>query len=159
MPTSYAACSHRRPLAEDRPPSFHCVEPEDLFPSAVLAVETPEISRRLDGVDLAPLLSAHHQRLLEGPDATIERVELHERVNSVLQTLTPREAEMLRLRFGLDDGEERTQGEIGAVYGVSYGRVRQIELKALRKLRHPTRAKRLRGFLPDGRRRSAIGGT
>ena len=59
----------------------------------------------------------------------------------MLETLTPREEKVLRLRFGLDDGRARTLEEVGQHFGVTRERIRQIEAKALRKLRHPSRAK------------------
>ncbi|NLJ65474.1 MAG: RNA polymerase sigma factor RpoD [Christensenellaceae bacterium] len=65
----------------------------------------------------------------------------------VLDTLTPREAKVLRLRFGLDDGNPRTLEEVGKVFEVTRERIRQIEAKALRKLRHPSRSKKLKDFL------------
>ncbi|MDO5023035.1 MAG: RNA polymerase sigma factor RpoD [Eubacteriales bacterium] len=65
----------------------------------------------------------------------------------VLDTLTPREAKVLRLRFGLDDGNPRTLEEVGKVFHVTRERIRQIEAKALRKLRHPSRSKKLKDFL------------
>jgi RNA polymerase primary sigma factor len=72
---------------------------------------------------------------------------LKEELHDVLLTLTPREMEVLRLRFGLIDGRNRTLEEVGKVFGVTRERIRQIEAKALRKLRHPSRAKRLKDFL------------
>ena len=62
-------------------------------------------------------------------------------------TLTPREEKVLRLRFGLEDGRTRTLEEVGKEFNVTRERIRQIEAKALRKLRHPSRSKKLRDFL------------
>lgn len=72
---------------------------------------------------------------------------LKEQLEGVLDTLTPREEKVLRLRFGLDDGHSRTLEEVGQVFGVTRERIRQIEAKALRKLRHPMRSKRLKDYL------------
>ena len=65
----------------------------------------------------------------------------------MLHTLTEREARVLQLRFGLEDGRSRTLEEVGREFGVTRERIRQIEAKALRKLRHPTRSRRLKDFL------------
>lgn len=72
---------------------------------------------------------------------------LKEQLTDVLDTLTPREEKVLRLRFGLDDGRARTLEEVGKEFNVTRERIRQIEAKALRKLRHPSRSKKLRDFL------------
>ncbi|NLJ34206.1 MAG: RNA polymerase sigma factor RpoD [Firmicutes bacterium] len=72
---------------------------------------------------------------------------LREQLEDVLETLTPREKKVLRLRFGIDDGRARTLEEVGQIFGVTRERIRQIEAKALRKLRHPSRSKKLKDFL------------
>ena len=72
---------------------------------------------------------------------------LREQLIDVLDTLTPREQKVLRLRFGLDDGRARTLEEVGKEFEVTRERIRQIEAKALRKLRHPSRSKKLKDFL------------
>ena len=84
-----------------------------------------------------------------GPEeyATIEM--LKEELRGVLATLTDREEKVLRLRFGLDDGQCRTLEEVGQIFGVTRERIRQIEAKALRKLRHPSRSRKLKDFLTD----------
>ena len=66
---------------------------------------------------------------------------------SVLATLTPREEKVLRLRYGIDAGRPRTVEEVGKEFNVTRERIRQIEAKALRKLRHPSRSKRLKDFI------------
>jgi len=72
---------------------------------------------------------------------------LREQLDEVMQTLTPREAKVLRLRFGLDDGKARTLEEVGKEFDVTRERIRQIEAKALRKLRHPSRSKKLKDYM------------
>ena len=72
---------------------------------------------------------------------------LREQLEEVMQTLTPREAKVLRLRFGLDDGKARTLEEVGKEFDVTRERIRQIEAKALRKLRHPSRSKKLKDYM------------
>ena len=72
---------------------------------------------------------------------------LREQLCEVLHTLTPREEQVLKLRFGLDDGRTRTLEEVGKVFNITRERIRQIEAKALRKLRHPSRSKRLKDYL------------
>ena len=72
---------------------------------------------------------------------------LREQLMGVLSTLTPREEKVLRLRFGLDDGRARTLEEVGEEFKVTRERIRQIEAKALRKIRHPSRSKKLKDFL------------
>ena len=74
---------------------------------------------------------------------------LKEQLMEVLDTLTPREEKVLRLRFGLDDGKARTLEEVGREFNVTRERIRQIEAKALRKLRHPSRCKKLKDFLEE----------
>ena len=72
---------------------------------------------------------------------------LKEQLNEVLHTLTPREEHVLKLRFGLADGRTRTLEEVGKEFNITRERIRQIEAKALRKLRHPSRSKRLKDYL------------
>ncbi len=81
------------------------------------------------------------------PVESIIGLSLREQTNKVLATLTPREEKVLRLRFGLTDGSEHTLEEVGQDFAVTRERIRQIEAKALRKLRHPSRSKKLRSFL------------
>ncbi len=81
------------------------------------------------------------------PEESASNTLLKEQLNEVLDTLTEREAMVLKLRFGLEDNKARTLEEVGECFDVTRERIRQIEAKALRKLRHPSRSKRLRDFL------------
>ncbi len=81
------------------------------------------------------------------PADAVASTLLKEQLMEVLASLTPREAKVLRLRYGLDDGKARTLEEVGKEFNVTRERIRQIEAKALRKLRHPSRSKRLKDFL------------
>ena len=83
------------------------------------------------------------------PSDVASHTMLKEQLAEVLSTLTPREEKVLRLRFGLEDGRSRTLEEVGKEFNVTRERIRQIEAKALRKLRHPSRAKRLRDYLDE----------
>ncbi|MDT9547930.1 RNA polymerase sigma factor RpoD [Streptococcus mutans] len=87
--------------------------------------------------------------VIENPVDYTTRVVLREQLDEVLDTLTDREENVLRLRFGLDDGKMRTLEDVGKVFDVTRERIRQIEAKALRKLRHPSRSKQLRDFVED----------
>ncbi|HRU97286.1 MAG TPA: RNA polymerase sigma factor RpoD [Ruminococcus sp.] len=81
------------------------------------------------------------------PAEAASRSVLKEQLNDILSTLTDREAKVLRLRFGLDEGKQRTLEEVGLQFDVTRERIRQIEAKALRKLRHPSRSKKVKDFL------------
>ncbi len=89
----------------------------------------------------------------EGAETVEDIVMLHalrEELDEVLDTLTERERRIIRLRYGLDDGRKRTLEEIGHEFGVTRERIRQLEVKALRKLRHPSRSRKLKAFLDEG---------
>jgi len=81
------------------------------------------------------------------PAEAVININLKEQTAGVLKTLTPREEKVIKMRFGLDDGSERTLEEVGQSFAVTRERIRQIEAKALRKLRHPSRSRKLRAFL------------
>jgi RNA polymerase primary sigma factor len=83
------------------------------------------------------------------PSEQVINLNLHEQTAEVLKTLSPREEKIIRLRFGLEDGSEHTLEEVGQNFAVTRERIRQIEAKALRKLRHPSRSFRLKTFLED----------
>jgi RNA polymerase primary sigma factor len=86
------------------------------------------------------------KRAISPANATAYTI-LKEEMDNILNTLTEREKRVLRLRFGIGDGYPRTLEEVGSIFNVTRERVRQIEAKALRKLRHPTRSRRLKNFL------------
>ena len=84
------------------------------------------------------------------PSEAVINLNLKEQTESVLQTLTPREERVIKMRFGVGDGKDHTLEEVGQSFAVTRERIRQIEAKALRKLRHPSRSRKLRAFL-EGR--------
>jgi len=84
--------------------------------------------------------------VISPPEAVMD-LNLKEQTASALKTLTPREEKIIKMRFGLDDGSEHTLEEVGQLFALTRERIRQIEAKALRKLRHPSRSYKLRGFL------------
>ncbi len=81
------------------------------------------------------------------PAEAVSVMILKEQLEDVLNSLTPREKDVLKLRYGLEDGRERTLEEVGKIFNVTRERIRQIEAKALRKLRPPARSKNLKDFL------------
>jgi len=81
------------------------------------------------------------------PSDAVINLNLKDQTSSILKTLTPREEKVIKMRFGLDDGSEHTLEEVGQSFAVTRERIRQIEAKALRKLRHPSRSRKLRAFL------------
>jgi len=128
--------------------------------AAVIGVSPEEIrSLRMVGrhpVSLHEPLGWDGERALEeflgdrshaAPGQTVDNHLLRERIGEVLRSLAPREREVIELRFGLKDGHPRTLDEVAKVYGITRERIRQIEAKALRKMRHPTRIRQLHGFL------------
>jgi RNA polymerase primary sigma factor len=86
-------------------------------------------------------------RHVMSPADAVINMNLQEQTESVLKTLTPREEQVIKMRFGVGDGSERTLEEVGQSFGVTRERIRQIEAKALHKLRHPSRSRKLRAFL------------
>jgi RNA polymerase primary sigma factor len=83
--------------------------------------------------------------MLSPPDAVIH-INLREQIEEALKSLTEREAKILKMRFGLGDGNEHTLEEVGQQFKVTRERIRQIEAKALRKLKHPSRSRKLKSF-------------
>ncbi|MFB0518923.1 MAG: RNA polymerase sigma factor RpoD, partial [Acidobacteriota bacterium] len=88
---------------------------------------------------------------IESPADAVISTNLREQTRSILKTLTPREERVLMLRFGMSDGTEHTLEEVGQCFKVTRERIRQIEAKALRKLRHPSRSKKLKTFMESSK--------
>jgi RNA polymerase primary sigma factor len=86
-------------------------------------------------------------RSIVRPDRAAMGGVLRAETEALLRTLTPREAQIIRMRFGMDGGREQTLDEVGQHFAVTRERIRQIEAKALRKLRHPSRSRKMRVFL------------
>ena len=84
------------------------------------------------------------------PADVLISLNLKEQTDAVLKSLTPREEKVIKMRFGVNDDSEHTLEEVGQDFAVTRERIRQIEAKALRKLRHPTRSRKLRTFLEGG---------
>jgi len=101
-----------------------------------------------DGTHLGDFLE---DRRLPSPAEAVGDQHLKAQTHMVLETLTGREVDVLRLRYGMEDGEEHTLEEVGSCYELTRERIRQIEAKALRKLRHPTRSRRLRSARGSGK--------
>jgi len=95
----------------------------------------------------SPLGNSIEDRNALPPADAASRQLLKEQIEDVLYTLTPREQRVLQLRFGLEDGRSRTLEEVGKEFNVTRERIRQIEAKALRKLRHPSRSRKLKDYL------------
>ena len=101
-----------------------------------------------EGSDAYFLGDALEDKSIKSPDETAISVLKREAIDAVLKSLSDREARIIRLRYGLEDGQARTLEEIGKEFGVARERIRQIEAKALRKLRHVSRSKLLKDFKP-----------
>jgi RNA polymerase primary sigma factor len=165
----------REPFAEEIAPEMELMEPEDVtaLHNALAAGERiePNLQRKLrraaakvrrimrisqDPMSLDMPVGQEDSSLLgdfieddkvAGPVEKADHQLLKEQVRSVLGMLNDREREVLEMRFGLNDGQDHTLEEVGKYFGVTRERIRQIEAKALRKLRHPTRSKQLRDYL------------
>lgn len=113
---------------------------------ATISLETPMSKDGIrDGANLGSLIMWSG----DSPDQTVEKTLLREDLENLLNTLTPREREVVRMRYGFDDGRSKTLEEIGTTFAVTRERIRQIESKALRKLRHPNRNAGLRDYIYD----------
>jgi RNA polymerase sigma factor (sigma-70 family) len=124
--------------------------PEDLFPDSLYALALPDrVERTYDSVELLPLLAAGGEKYALPPTQfdSVQLSELKEVLNKQLSTLPGRESRVLRLRSGLEDGEEHDLYEVGRIMGVTGERIRQIEAKALRRMRHPSRSNSLAEFV------------
>ena len=102
--------------------------------------------KRVENLYLLPAAQTRDKNAVSPSDAVIN-LSLQEQTRKVLSTLTPREEKVLRMRFGIGEKSDHTLEEVGQDFEVTRERIRQIEAKALRKLRHPSRSKRLRAFV------------
>jgi len=138
--------------------SFFNVDRDYLFPDELIeAMREGVFDQRvvdLQEKHLVRLTEARMEGLLpqgiteeEAIDAMDRELFLKKGLSEVLKTLTPREQRVLELRFGLEDGRSRTLEEVGKEFNVGRGRIQQIEAKALRRLRHPSRSRRLKDYL------------
>jgi RNA polymerase sigma factor (sigma-70 family) len=124
--------------------------PDELFPEALRAARQFEAELTVDAADIA-LLSEYASKAalpLNDEDAYTGNIGLRAQVRKTLGTLSKREAGILRMRFGIGSNDEMTLEEVGTIIGVSRDRIRQIEARALRKLRHPSRSRQLSGLGP-----------
>src|SRR5262249_46793447 len=112
-----------------------------------IAQETISLETPIGHEEDSHLADLIEDRGVVSPSDAVISINLKEMTADVLNTLTPREERIIKLRFGLEDGTEHTLGQVGQACGVPRERIRQIEAKALRKLRHPSRNRRLRAFL------------
>ena len=140
-------------LGQDPTPE-HMAERMDMTPDKVreilkIAQEPVSLETPIGEEDDSHLGDFIEDEVIENPVDYTTRVVLREQLDEVLDTLTDREENVLRLRFGLDDGKMRTLEDVGKVFNVTRERIRQIEAKALRKLRHPSRSKQLKDFIED----------
>ena len=140
-------------LGQDPTPE-QIAERMDMTPDKVreilkIAQEPVSLETPIGEEDDSHLGDLIEDEVIENPVDYTTRVVLREQLDEVLDTLTDREENVLRLRFGLDDGKMRTLEDVGKVFNVTRERIRQIEAKALRKLRHPSRSKQLKDFIED----------
>ena len=140
-------------LGQDPTPE-QIAERMDMTPDKVreilkIAQEPVSLETPIGEEDDSHLGDCIEDEVIENPVDYTTRVVLREQLDEVLDTLTDREENVLRLRFGLDDGKMRTLEDVGKVFNVTRERIRQIEAKALRKLRHPSRSKQLKDFIED----------
>ncbi|MGM0420379.1 MAG: RNA polymerase sigma factor RpoD [Bacillota bacterium] len=139
----------------DREPTPEEIGQEmDMDPEKVLEVKKLTINQQPASLD-TPIGEENDSQLKDfiedqdspSPDLLASSELLKDQLDEVLDTLTDREKRVLELRYGLEDGRQRTLEEVGNEFGVTRERIRQIQAKALRKLRHPTRSKELKGYL------------
>jgi RNA polymerase sigma factor (sigma-70 family) len=126
--------------------AFYEVDPEELFPPTILDIKTPLVIRKLDANDILPLPPQNQQKLIDSPDVALEHRERNERVESVLASLKPQQAQVLRLRFGLNKDGEHLYSEIASALNIPRERVRLIEEAAFRQLYHLHRYNKLLPF-------------
>ncbi len=137
----------REPTAEEIAAKMENITPEKVREIQKIALEPVSLETPIGEEDDSHLGDFIEDENALSPDQYANNELLKDEINMVLQGLTEREEKVLRLRFGLYDGRTRTLEEVGKEFNVTRERIRQIEAKALRKLKHPTRSKRLRDFV------------
>ena len=140
----------REPTAEEIAKRMENISPEKVREIQKIAMEPVSLETPIGEEDDSHLGDFIEDKDALSPDEYANNQLLKDEINMVLQGLTEREEKVLRLRFGLYDGKTRTLEEVGKEFNVTRERIRQIEAKALRKLKHPTRSKRLRDFVDKG---------
>ena len=137
----------RDPTAEEIAAKMDGISPEKVREIQKIALEPVSLETPIGEEDDSHLGDFIEDKEALSPDEYANNQLLKDEINTVLQGLTEREEKVLRLRFGLYDGRTRTLEEVGKEFNVTRERIRQIEAKALRKLKHPTRSKRLKDFV------------
>lgn len=137
----------RDPTAEEIAAKMEGITPEKVRDIQKIALEPVSLETPIGEEDDSHLGDFIEDKDAMSPDEYANNQLLKDEINTVLQGLTEREEKVLRLRFGLYDGRTRTLEEVGKEFNVTRERIRQIEAKALRKLKHPTRSKRLKDFM------------
>lgn len=137
----------RDPSAEEIAEKMENISPEKVREIQKIALEPVSLETPIGEEDDSHLGDFIEDKEALSPDEYANNQLLKDEINMVLQGLTEREEKVLRLRFGLYDGRTRTLEEVGKEFNVTRERIRQIEAKALRKLKHPTRSKRLKDFV------------
>ena len=137
----------RDPTAEEIAAKMENISPEKVREIQKIALEPVSLETPIGEEDDSHLGDFIEDKEALSPDEYANNQLLKDEINNVLQGLTEREEQVLRLRFGLYDGRTRTLEEVGKEFNVTRERIRQIEAKALRKLKHPTRSKRLKDFV------------
>jgi RNA polymerase primary sigma factor len=140
----------RDPTAEEIAAKMDNITPEKVREIQKIALEPVSLETPIGEEDDSHLGDFIEDKDAMSPDEFANNQLLKDEINLVLQGLTEREEKVLRLRFGLYDGRTRTLEEVGKEFNVTRERIRQIEAKALRKLKHPTRSKRLKDFVDKG---------
>ena len=137
----------REPTAEEIAEKMENITPDKVREIQKIALEPVSLETPIGEEDDSHLGDFIEDKDAMSPDQYANNQLLKDEINNVLQGLTEREEKVLRLRLGLYDGRTRTLEEVGKEFNVTRERIRQIEAKALRKLKHPTRSKRLRDFV------------
>jgi RNA polymerase primary sigma factor len=138
---------HHRDPTEAELSNLTGLPPDKLRHLRSLALEPQSLDRTIGEDEETTIGSLIADEASLAPDTDVIETELQTQMQQMLATLTPRERRILRLRFGLEGGQDRTLDEVGREFGLTRERVRQIEARALGKLRHPSRSRKLRAFL------------